>query len=155
MAGLKKSGIAAEKAAVKSVMDQYARVWATEDVRLASQIFAHDDSMVNFGTDLDEHWVGWKALRSSLEHQFKAYEKVGVVVRDQVISVHKKRETAWVSEIIDFAVWVGGKRMSVKDCRFTGVLEKRKNEWIFVQSHLSAPVKGQAVEYEDPKQGHK
>ena len=151
MAIIKTPGLAAERAAVKSVLLKYARFWATEDVRLASQIFAHDDSMVNFGTDLDEHWIGWKALRSSLEHQFKAYEKVRVAVRDQVIRVHKNRETAWVSEIIDFAVWVGGKRMSVKDCRFTGVLEKRKNEWMFVQSHLSVPVRGQAVSYENPK----
>ena len=147
MAGLKKSGIAAEKAAVKSVMDQYARVWATEDVRLASKIFAHDDSMVNIGTDLDERWIGWRSLKTSLEHQFKAYESVKVAVKDQFIKVHRTRETAWVSEIIDFAVEVKGKRMSVKDCRFTGVLEKRKNNWIFVQSHLSVPVRGQAVEY--------
>ena len=63
------------------------------------------------------------------------------------MTVHSSGEIAWVREIADWHVSVGGERIEVNDMRITGVLEKRDGAWLIVQMHVSVPVSGQVVEY--------
>ena len=129
----------AEEVAVKTVVDQFAQAWETEDMTLFSRVMAHDADMVNFGTDAAEHFVGWEALRDAAGKMFPAFEKTKLTVKEQVIKIHSSGNAAWFSELVDWDLLVEGKPVH-QSCRFTGVLEKRKGKWIIVQFHNSVPV---------------
>jgi len=65
-----KVDLEAEKAEVKAVIDQNLQMLVTEDIELASQIYAHDDDMVFFGTDAAEIMVGWDVIKEVMQKQF-------------------------------------------------------------------------------------
>jgi ketosteroid isomerase-like protein len=137
----------AEKAAVKTVLDQFIQASKIEDMELFSKIMAHDDDMVNLGTDAAERWVGWEPFKNSIEKQFASLEETDISVREQVIKVHKSGEVAWFSEFMDLKGKAQGQPYALEGARFTGVLEKRNGSWLIVQIHGSVPVSGQAVKY--------
>ena len=116
-------------------------------MELFSRIIAHDADMVNYGTDAAEHFVGWEALQKAVEEMFPAFENIKITVKDQVIKVHSSGTVAWFSQVWDWDLVAEGQPVSAPGCRFTGVLEKRNNSWVFVQFHNSVPVAGQAAEY--------
>ena len=136
----------AEKAKVKTVVDQFSQVWETEDMELFSKIMAHDADMVNYGTDAAEYFVGWEALKGAVAEMFPVFENVKIDVRDQIIKVHPAGNVAWFSQVWDWELLAGGQPVRAEGCRFTGVLEKRDGNWVFVQFHNSVPVAGQAAE---------
>jgi len=108
---------------------------------------AQDTDMVNFGTDAAERWVGFENLKEAVSQQFAVFDEGKVDIRDQVIKISDTGVTAWFSEITDWYLVVQGEAVSMKDCRITGILEKRDDNWVIVQFHTSLPVVGQAVEY--------
>ncbi|MBI4553430.1 MAG: nuclear transport factor 2 family protein [Candidatus Latescibacteria bacterium] len=135
-----KVDIEAEKVKVKSVVDQFEQVWETEDMELLSKIMAHDADMVNYGSDAAEHFVGWEALKEAVEKMFPSLENTKITVKDQVIKVHPSGNVAWFSEVWDWDLVIEGKPVHSEGQRFTGVLEKRNGQWVFVQFHNSVPV---------------
>lgn len=135
-----KVDIEAEKAKVKSVVDQFEQVWETKDMELLSKIMAHDADMVNFGTDAAEHFIGWEALKGSVEKMFPSIDNIKITVKDQAIKVHPSGQVAWFSEVWDWDLVVEGQPVHSEGQRFTGVLEKRNGNWIIVQFHNSVPV---------------
>jgi len=137
----------AEKAAIKTVIDQWMQGMKTKDMELYSRIIAHDSDMVNFGTDTAEKWVGWESLKESIESQFKSIDVDNISIKDQFIRVHKSGEVAWFSEVVDWTGKAQGQPFSMEGFRLTGVLEKQAGNWAFVQFHASIPVSGQAVKY--------
>jgi ketosteroid isomerase-like protein len=136
-----------EKTAVKSVVDQFVKGLETEDIDLIANIMAHDDDMVNFGTDAAERWVGWPVLKESIEKQFASFDSTKLTVRDQVIKVNASGNTAWFSELLDWKMVAQGQPVSLNGSRLTGVLDKRNGNWLCVQFHVSVPESGQAAEY--------
>jgi len=131
----------AEKAKVKSVVDQFEQFWETKDMELLSRIMARDADMVNSGTDAAEYFVGWESLKESVEKMLPSLEKIKITVKDQVVKVHHSGEVAWFSEVWDWDLVVEGKPMRSEGQRLTGVLEKRSGNWVFVQFHNSLPVR--------------
>jgi hypothetical protein len=143
----RKVDLEAEKAKVKAVVDQFEQLWETEDMELCSRIIAHDADMVNYGTDAAERFVGWEALKESIQQQFEAYDNIQFSASAQALKVHDSGKVAWFSELADFDLVAQGQPVSLKGARITGVLEKRNGNWVFVQFHASVPVAGQAAQY--------
>lgn len=133
--------VAAEKAKVKSVVDQFEQFWETEDVGLLSQIMAHDTDMVNSGTDAAEYFVGWEAFKASVEQMLPALDKVKINVKEQSIKVHSSGQVAWFAQVWDWDLEVEGQPMHSEGQRLSGVLEKRNGKWVIVQFHNSVPVR--------------
>jgi len=98
--------------------------------------------MVNYGTDVAEYFVGWKALKETLEKMLPSIESINISVKDQVIKVHPSGNMAWFSQVWDWDMVVGGQPVHSEGQRLTGVLEKRNGNWVFVQFHNSVPVSG-------------
>jgi len=139
--------VEAEKTAVKTVIDQSMLFLKTKDVVGYSKLMAHDSDMVNFGTDAAERWVGWESLKESLEKQNKSIDFEDVSFRDLIIKVHNSGEVAWFSAVLNWKGKVQGQPFDMEGVRYTGVLEKRSGNWVYVQFHISVPVAGQAVKY--------
>ena len=131
----------AERTKVKSVVDDFKNFWETEDMNLFSKIMAHDADMVNYGTDANEIFVGWNALKDSISQILPAIDKTKITVRNQVIKVDADGNAAWFSEIWDWDLMFGGQPAQIPNQRLTGVLEKRDGNWVIVQFHNSVPVK--------------
>ena len=131
----------AEKARVKSVVDQFVQFWEKKDMELFSRIMAHDADMVVYGSDAPEHWIGWEPLKESIE-KLPSFENTKITVKEQVIKVHTSANVAWFSVVYDWDMVVEGKPVHSEGQRLTGVLEKRNDNWVFVQFHNSVPVSG-------------
>lgn len=58
-------------------------------------------------------------------------------LRDLKINLARSREVAWWSCVLDDCAEYKGKPSCWKDCRWTGVLEKREGRWVIVQMHFS------------------
>ena len=142
-----KIDIETEKTKATTAVDQMIQALETEDMNLMAKIMAHDNDMVNFGTDAAERWFGWNALEESLKKQFASFDKTRLIVKDQVIKVNPSGNTAWFSEIVDWDVVADGQPTHIDGSRITGVLEKRNGTWLIVQFHVSVPVSSQAARY--------
>jgi len=129
------------------VLDQFPKAWETKDMARVTQIMAHDPEMILIGTDAAERLVGWEQIKSSLERQFAALEKVQAIAHDRIIKVSRGGDAAWASELWDFNAVSGGQPAKVKDMRVTFVLEKRQAHWLIVQMHVSIGVAGQVTKY--------
>lgn len=136
----KKIDIESERHEVKSVIDQFTQVWETKDLELLSKIMAHDTDMVNFGTDAVEKFVGWIQFKEAVEKMLSDLENVKIIIREQHIKAHSSENVAWFSQIWDWEMIIKGELVHSEGQRFTGVLEKRDDNWVFVQFHNSVPV---------------
>lgn len=141
-----KMDIEVEKEQVKAVLDQYVKMLETEDMEVFSKIVAHDEDMVNFGTDANERLVGWEELKELMQKQFASTENSKLSIKDRVIKVHESGKVAWFSEIIDWNLESQGQEVELKGLRTTGVLEKREENWIIMQLHYSIPVGEETVQ---------
>ncbi len=129
----------AEKAKVKSVVDNFKNFWETKDMNLLSKIMANDADMVNYGTDANEIFVGFKAFKDSITPMLSSVSGIKINVRNQTINVDADGNAAWFSEIWDWDISMGGQTMQQHNLRLTGVLEKRDFNWVIVQFHNSVP----------------
>jgi ketosteroid isomerase-like protein len=134
-------------AGAKAVVDEFNKIFESEDMAAFDRLFAHDADAVSFGTDAAERFVGYDALRKSVSEQFASFDGSKLAVRDEVVKVSRGGDVAWFSEVVDWDTKAGGQAVSLKGCRFTGVLEKRGGAWKVVQFHASMPVQGQAAQY--------
>jgi len=137
----------AEKSNVETVLSNFIEAWETKNMPTISQIWSHDEDMINFGTDAAERWVGWEAMKEKYSQMFDSFEKIDFVISNQSVKISQSGVTAWYSENMDGSFIINGEEISVKDLRVTGVLEKRDGNWVIVQRHVSIPESGQAVEY--------
>ena len=117
------------------------------DHKMFAETMAHDSDMVTFGTDASERWVGWDGLQKSVKNQFDAFDILNVKRLNKKLNLSNSGEVAWFSEIVDWEFLADGKKQIIEGVRYTGVMEKRENEWKIVQFHSSVGVSGQVIAY--------
>ena len=117
------------------------------DHKMFAETMAHDPDMVTFGTDASERWDGWDDLQKSVKNQFDAFDILNVKRMNKKLNLSNSGEVAWFSEIVDWEFLADGKKQIIEGVRYTGVMEKRENEWKIVQFHSSVGVSGQVIAY--------
>ena len=117
------------------------------DHKMFAETMAQDPEMVTFGTDASERWDGWDELQNSVKDQFEAFDILNVKRMNKKVGLSKSGEVAWFSEIVNWEFLVEGKKQTIEGVRYTGVMEKRENEWKIVQFHSSVGVSGQVIAY--------
>ena len=142
------------QADLKSVVNEadfvISKMWESfvqGDHKMFAETMAQDSDMVTFGTDASERWDGWDDLQKSVKNQFDAFDILNVKRMDKKLNLSDSGEVAWFSEIVDWEFLVEGKKQIIKGVRYTGVMEKRENEWKIVQFHSSVGVSGQVIAY--------
>ena len=142
------------QANLKSVVNEadfvISKMWESfvqGDHKMFAETMAQDSDMVTFGTDASERWDGWDDLQKSVKKQFDAFDILNVKRMDKKLNLSDSGEVAWFSEIVDWEFLVEGKKQVIKGVRYTGVMEKRENEWKIVQFHSSVGVSGQVIAY--------
>lgn len=131
----------AEKTNVRAVLDKVVQATKNENMEMFSQTTAHDKDLISIGTAGNEFFKGWEQLKEAMLKQFDAFENTDILVKDRIIKIHASGKVAWFSEVLDFKFTVKEKPYQFEGVRFSGVLEKRDNKWLVVQTHMSVPVK--------------
>jgi ketosteroid isomerase-like protein len=132
------SGIESEKAAI-AVVIRDSICWAlTKDRPLQESTMAHDEDLFIFWTTSDMAVAGWnryvKLFETWMDSRFKA---TVTEIRDLSIHISRSGDVAWFSAMLDDLGEWDGKPTGARDIRWTGVLEKRSEKWVFVQMHGS------------------
>ena len=136
-----------DAAAVRSAVDDFWQAIGEQDFGLLSTVVAEDDEIVIFGTDAAERWVGSAAYLAAEHQMMQAFDVKNLTRRDETLRIGNAVDVAWFSTVFDMEVEIDGEAARYEGLRTTGVMEKRGDRWVIVQSHTSVPVAGQQVEY--------
>jgi hypothetical protein len=109
-------------------------------MELLSEIMSHDEDMINFGSDASEYFIGWNAMKTSIEEMLPLMSNIQIEVRDQKIKISENADFAWFTEIWDWNLSIDGNQVSIPGQRLSGVLQKKNGVWQMVQFHNSVPV---------------
>lgn len=131
--------IEAEKANVKSVLEQYVEAWKAEDIEMFVKIFATNEDMVMFTSESATLFVGWASWKEMFESYFEPIEFIDISFKDEVIKVHDSGKVAWITGMEDSTFIYQGQENSAKGMRVTWILEKRNGNWVIVHAHWSLP----------------
>ena len=117
----------AEQPKIKSTVDNFKKFWETKDTSVLSRIIAHDADMVNYGTDANEIFVGWNALRDSVQKLLPMIDKVKINVRNQVIKIGPSSDCCMVCRNmgLGFCIWW----TTCKTAKSTAYRCFRKTKW--------------------------
>ena len=128
-----------EKSDVTSIIRSFYQSFEQEDMDLMSEVMAHDDSMLSFGTSLADLHEGWTEWKQNHLAQFEAIDKAKLNSKNLHVYLSQTGDVAWFADVTDWSLVVQGEMFLMKDIRITGVLEKRKDHWKIVQIHASVP----------------
>ncbi len=130
---------AKETAPVKVILNELLRSQEKGDIEAFKKCFAHDENMVNIGTDLDEVWLGWNPFYNWMKSAISNRKEYNITEKDTRIQLSHNQDVAWYSQLLDTCFETKGEPHRLEGFRHTGVLEKRDGKWMIVQSHVSLP----------------
>ena len=128
------------EAAAMAVLNRFCEAYARRDLDGLVSLFAPDGDVVAIGTGQDERRVGRLDIRAQVERDWAQSDACSFQWTWH--SVSAAGPVAWLSAEGTIEVRNGAEHASLP-IRLTGVLEKRADEWLFVQFHTSAPASGQ------------
>jgi ketosteroid isomerase-like protein len=131
--------VAAEKAAVAKVVDASIGWFATKDLGLLESSLARGPELFIFHPDSKTTVRGYEEFEKLIPFWMSPDVKyLRHEIRDLVVHLSAKGDTAWYSAILDDCAEIKGQPSCAwTDVRWTGVLEKRTGRWVIVQMHFS------------------
>jgi len=127
------------KSQVASTIKQFFRAMDTQNLELMKELLPHESEMIHIGTDKDEIWKGWDILMEATREQFENLEYYKANIHDLTINISKSGNTAWYFHLLDAEIKSGRNITNWSKARFSGVLEKRGDQWKLMQTHVSIP----------------
>lgn len=118
---------------------------AEKDIATLSKLMAHDDDITSY-TIGGRKYVGWPNFERDMLEEFSAAASIELPI--QSLKVWAKGDVAWYAMELDYIRTVvenGSTRRAVLPLRETGVLERRKGQWVLLSWHESFRNVGGAV----------
>jgi len=131
--------VVSDQHSVEALLDRYLYAFHTRDPENVSQVYAHDDDLVVFGSNPADRRFGWNATREYVQKYFTAVDAIDITVKERRIKIHRSGETAWFAQVLDWKETAGKEIATIIGLRISGVLEKRDGRWLIVQLHASGP----------------
>jgi len=128
------------KAEVLTAMNKYLEAYQKRDIEAVMSLFAPDADQVHFGTGADEKRIGRDQIGLQVKRDWSQTEALAFNLTWHQIST--AGSVAWIAAEGLGQGKVGGQAFEFP-MRMTGVLEKRGDEWLLVQSHASSPAASQ------------
>jgi uncharacterized protein (TIGR02246 family) len=129
-------------AEINALCDRWEKGWQKKDPSAFAGAFAVDPDSIHVGTDEGELVVGGKVMDDAFSKALASLEKVNrYEIKSRRISFSRDGQVALLFSEVDADVVAGGKPLSWKGIRFTGVLERIDGKWQLVQEHSSYGVK--------------
>ncbi len=114
--------------------------WAlTKNKTRLFDIMAHDDDFFIFHPDSKSTITGFDAFRALAERAWMsdAFKATDFAIRDLRINFSESGTVAWYACLLDDHGEWNGKPSGWDNCRWTGVIEKRNDQWVTAQMHFS------------------
>ncbi len=121
---------------VMTALNGFLKAYHDKDLPGILKLFAPDPDVVFYGNGEDEKSVGVAGIREQAEHD--SSQSAAVSLRITWSSVSSAGAVAWLAADIEIRAEVQGMEM-ILPARLTAVLEKRAEEWFFMQWHASVP----------------
>jgi ketosteroid isomerase-like protein len=128
------------EAEVRAVLSKMTESYEKRDMEGLMACFAPDADTVMYGTGADEKRVGPAEIRYQAERDWDQTEAISMAFNGTSISAAGR--VAWAAIDGAFKIRAGGQAFSMP-ARTTVVLEKRGDQWLIVQGHMSAPAASQ------------
>lgn len=125
----------ATKTAVNDLLERFADAYESKNVDSLMSLFKPDPNMLNLGPEKEEMNVGAAQLKESMGNVFKEAESINL--KYGWTSIKANGDVAWVASHVTYTIKKVGKLEVSESARFTAVFEKEKDNWLFVQHHLS------------------
>lgn len=108
-----------------------------KDMATMSRLMAHDADITSFSVG-GRKYVGWSEFEREMQEEFASVQKFEIPIRE--LRVWHKGDIAWFTMELDYTRYVKEgtelKRMLLP-LRETGVLERRKGQWVMLSFHES------------------
>lgn len=127
-----------DREAVARLIDDSIGWFKSKDFDRLFAIFPEDPNLFLFQPNSTQTVVGGKAFRDGTaqwrdpDNFYLRHE-----IRDLRINISESGTVAWWSAVLDDCGSYGGRELCWKDCRWTGVAEKRQGTWVVAQAHFS------------------
>ena len=126
---------------VMNVVKQCFEAFAKRDLDAMLAFFAPDPDVVVIGTGRDEKGIGFAEIKAIFERAFSQFDEASFEFGWHSVSV--AGPLAWLAADVILHVKASGREIS-EQLRLTGVMEKRGDRWLILQSHDSVPDREQA-----------
>ena len=130
-----KADVKTEKDVMNAVKQCFA-AFARRDIDAMLAFFAPDPDVVVVGTGSDERGIGLKEIRAIFERAFSQFDEASFKFGWHSVSV--RGPLAWLAADVGLHVKASDREIS-RQIRLTGVMEKRGDKWLILQSHDSVP----------------
>jgi len=130
-------GLAHDSASPESAIRALVEANAARDLDGMSRLMAHDDDATGYSIG-GRKYVGWPELERDLRDEFALVEKLEIPITH--LKVWTKDDLAWFAMELDYIRYVnesGQLHHTVIPLRDSGVLEKRRDQWLLVSWHES------------------
>jgi ketosteroid isomerase-like protein len=121
---------------VVDVLNKAHDAYRRRDINELLSYFSPDTDVVMYGTGVDEKRIGRDAIKIQAERDWAQTEEAAFNWNWH--SVVGSDAVACLSADGEANVKIDGEAMNMP-IRFTGVLEKQGDKWLFVQAHYSVP----------------
>jgi len=130
--------VSPEKEVITQVIEDSIGWFKTKDFDRLFQIFPQDPNLTLIQPEGLEPVVGGAAFRKNAQIWEKPENHyLSHSIRNLRINLSESGTVAWWSALLDDCGSYGGKEFCWKNCRWTGVMEKRQEQWVITQSHFS------------------
>ena len=126
--------------AVKAALENWADSYTRRDIKRLLACVAPDPDVLMYGTGADEKRIGLAGIQTQVERDWAQTDAATFILHDPAISA--AGSVAWASADATFKLDAGGQQMAFP-ARFTGVFEKREDQWLVAQAHFSLPAPDQ------------
>lgn len=155
--GTSAESLAGDAATPESAIRTIVRANADKDMVTLSRLMAHDADSTNY-TIGARKYVGWPDLERDFIEEFSAVDRLELPIHE--LKVWSNGHVAWFTMELDYIRYIGTgvtQQKQVLQLRESGVLEKRKGQWILVSWHesprttpLSSPAHASTVSDKKP-----
>lgn len=128
-----------EVKAAEAVVEGFFEAMDRQDLGWMQRHVATDPEMVNIGTEADEFWVGGDVIHADTERMFESMTGYHARLRDRHLRLSASGEVAWFAHRMDARIEYDDRFVELRDARFSGVMERRDDVWVLVQTHVSIP----------------
>ncbi|MFH4969388.1 nuclear transport factor 2 family protein [Gaetbulibacter sp. M240] len=129
----------AEQSNVQKTIKKLYKSFEQKDINLMSEVMAHDESMLSFGTSISDVHMNWEEWKQNHINQFKAFDSAKINSKNLNVYLNQTGNVSWFADIGDWEIVMQSDTIQISDVRITGVLEKRDDLWKIVQIHASVP----------------
>ena len=134
---------------IKAVLKKHGDYFKAKNLDGVMSLYAKEPDVISIGSEENEEAVGLDQIRAEYKKSFAAISSLNSISYKN-LRISASGNTAWLyTELKINPVMVRtGKPLNISG-RFTTVLKKKGNQWLFVQTHFSEVAKPVTLTFEE------